>query len=230
MHILVIEDNRDLVANLYDFLKGCGHTLDTAADGITGLHLALVNHYDAILLDLMLPGMDGVTLCRKLREEGGKDTPVLMLTARDSVDDKLIGLESGADDYVVKPFSLREVEARLRTLARRAHGHVPARKKLQVADLSYDPGTLTVTRGGREIELPPIPLKILELLIRQSPRVVSRRDIEQAIWGEAPPDSDVLRAHMHILRNAIDKQFDPHLLYTVRGMGYQLADPDEISS
>jgi DNA-binding response OmpR family regulator len=228
MRILVIEDNRDLAANLYDYLESLGHTVDAAGDGITGLHLALVNDYDAIVLDLVLPGMDGITLCRKLREEGGKDTPVLMLTARDSLDDKVAGLESGADDYVVKPFALREVEARLRSLARRARGQTRPRR-LQVADLSFDPGTLTVRRGGREINLPPIPLKILEVLMRQSPRVVWRRDIEQAVWGDSPPDSDALRAHMHVLRNAIDKPFEHPLLHTVRGMGYQLVDPDAVS-
>lgn len=228
MRVLVIEDNRDLAANLYDYLAAKGHTVDAAGDGITGLHLALVNDYDTILLDLILPGMDGVTLCRKLREEGGKDTPVLMLTARDSLDDKVTGLESGADDYVVKPFALREVEARLLALTRRAGGRSVSRP-LQVADLRFDPGTRRVTRGERVIELGPIPLKILEMLMQRSPRVVWRRDIEQAVWGDSPPDSDVLRSHMHVLRSAIDKPSERPLLRTLRGVGYQLTDPDALS-
>lgn len=224
MNILVIEDNQDLAANLYDFLEGKGHQVDAAADGVTGLHLAVVNDYDVIVLDLILPGIHGFEVCRKLREEAGKGTPVLMLTARDTLDDKLAGFECGADDYVVKPFSLRELEARLKALARR--GHVSPRQVLHVADLTLDPGTLQVQRGGQPIELPPIPLKILELLMRKSPRVVWRREIEQAIWADSPPDSDALRAHMHVLRNAIDKPFPRPLLHTVRSIGYRLSGPD----
>ncbi|MDR3394981.1 MAG: response regulator, partial [Parasulfuritortus sp.] len=119
MRLLIIEDNRDIAANLMDFLEVRGHVVDMAGDGVGGLHLALTHDYDAIVLDLMLPGMDGLTLCRKLRSEVERHTPVLMLTARDSLDDKIQGLEAGADDYVVKPFALREVETRLRTIARR---------------------------------------------------------------------------------------------------------------
>ncbi len=229
MRVLVIEDNRDLAANLYDFLEGSGHTVDSAADGITGLHLALVNDYDTIVLDLMLPGMDGLDVCRKLRDDAHKDTPVLMLTARDTVEDKLAGFDSGADDYVVKPFSLREVEARLKALTRRGHAG-SSRQVLRVADLSFDVGTLRVRRGDRDIDLPPIPLKILELLLRKSPRVVWRREIEQTVWGDTPPDSDALRAHIHVLRSAVDGPSQQPLLRTVRGIGYQLAAPDALST
>lgn len=225
LRVLVIEDNQDLAANLLDFLEAKGHAVDAAGDGVTGLHLALVHDYDAIVLDLVLPGMDGITVCRKLREEAGKHTPVLMLTARDSLDDKIVGLESGADDYVVKPFALREVEARLKALARRASGH-SRQQRLQVADLSFDTGTLQVRRGSRAIELPPIPLRILELLMRTAPHVVTRGQIERAIWGDAPPDSDALRAHMHVLRSAIDKPFEQPLLRTHRGHGWQIIEPD----
>jgi DNA-binding response OmpR family regulator len=227
MHILVIEDNQDLAANLYDYLEAKGHSVDAAGDGVTGLHLALVHDYDAIILDLMLPGMDGFKVCRKLREDAGKTTPLLLLTARDTLDDKITGFESGADDYVVKPFALREVEARLKALTRRGQAVSP-RQLLRVADLTFDPGTLQVRRAGRDIELPRIPLKILELLMRRSPRVVWRREIEQAIWGDSPPDSDALRAHMHILRSTVDKPFEHALLRTVRGIGYQIADPDAL--
>jgi DNA-binding response OmpR family regulator len=224
MRLLIIEDNRDIAANLMDFLSAHGHVVDLAGDGVCGLHLALVNDYDAIVLDLMLPGMDGITLCRKLRGEAGSRTPVLMLTALDSLDDKVRGLEVGADDYVVKPFALREVEARLRTISRRAQPQGHARK-LQVADLCFDVETYRVTRGERAIELPPISLKLLELLMRTSPKVVSRKEMEAAIWGDRPPDSDALKAHLHVLRSAIDKPTDTPLLRTLRGVGYQLADP-----
>ena len=131
MRVLIIEDNRDLASNMFDFLETKGHVVDAAGDGITGMHLALVNQYDAIVLDLMLPGMDGITLCRKLREDGGKDTPVLMITARDSLDDKIAGLEAGADDYLVKPAELREIELRLRVLLRRSGEHTQKQKKMR---------------------------------------------------------------------------------------------------
>lgn len=225
LRVLVIEDNRDLAANLVDFLAAKGHAVDAAGDGITGMHLAVANDYDAIVLDLVLPGMNGITLCRKLREEAGRQTPVLMLTARDSLDDKIVGLEAGADDYVVKPFALREVEARLKALVRRAQGG-SRQQQLQVGDLGFDTGTYRVVRGSRSIDLPPIPLRILELLMRAAPRVLSRQEIERALWGDTPPDSDALRAHMHVLRSAIDKPFEKPLLRTQRGVGWQLADDD----
>ncbi|PIV88542.1 MAG: DNA-binding response regulator [Hydrogenophilales bacterium CG17_big_fil_post_rev_8_21_14_2_50_63_12] len=222
MRILIIEDNRDIAANLTDFLSARAHVIDVAGDGIGGLHLALTHDYDAIVLDLMLPGMDGLALCRKLRGEAGRQTPVLMLTARDSIDDKILGLEAGADDYVVKPYALREVEMRLKTISRRMQPQGLART-LRVGDLSYDLEIYRVMRGERRIELPPIPLKLLELLMRASPRLVARQAMEAAVWGDSPPDSDALKAHLHILRSAIDKPPDKPLLRTVRGIGYQIA-------
>jgi len=222
MRILIIEDNRDIAANLTDFLSARAHVIDVAGDGIGGLHLALTHDYDAIVLDLMLPGMDGLALCRKLRGEAGRQTPVLMLTARDSIDDKILGLEAGADDYVVKPYALREVEMRLKTISRRMQPQGLART-LRVGDLSYDLEIYRVIRGERRIELPPIPLKLLELLMRASPRLVARQAMEAAVWGDSPPDSDALKAHLHILRSAIDKPPDKPLLRTVRGIGYQIA-------
>jgi DNA-binding response OmpR family regulator len=226
MRVLIIEDNRDLAANMFDFLEAKGHIVDAAGDGITGMHLALVNQYDAIILDLTLPGMDGITLCRKLREEGGKDTPVLMITARDSLDDKIAGLEAGADDYLVKPAELREIELRLRVLLRRSGEHAQKQKKMVLEDLSLDPSTCSVRRGDKAIELPPIPYKILETLMSRSPQVVNRDDIEHVVWGEGRPDSDSLRAHVHLLRELIDKPFQRKLLHTMRGFGYQLVSPD----
>jgi DNA-binding response OmpR family regulator len=226
MRVLIIEDNRDLASNMFDFLEAKGHVVDAAGDGITGMHLALVNEYDAIVLDLMLPGMDGITLCRKLREEGGKDTPVLMITARDSLEDKIAGLEAGADDYLVKPAELREVELRLRVLFRRGGDHTQKQKKLTVEDLTLDPFTCSVRRGTKAIDLPPIPYRILEILMSRSPQVVNREDIEHVVWGEGRPDSDSLRAHVHLLRELIDKPFERKLLRTMRGFGYQLVSPD----
>jgi DNA-binding response OmpR family regulator len=230
LRALVIEDNYDLAANLVDFLEAKGHAVDAAADGITGLHYGIVNDYDVIILDLILPGLDGLTLCRKLREEAGKVTPVLMLTARDQLEDKIAGLDAGADDYVVKPFALREVEARLRALARRGRDQQAHASVLTVADLVFDTGTMRLTRAGRRIDLSPIPLRILEILMRASPRLVRREELERGVWGYEPPDSDALRSHIHLLRAAIDRDADTPLLHTQRGVGYRLTDEDDAAS
>jgi len=225
MRILVIEDNKDIAANLGDYLEDRGHTVDFAADGVTGLHLAVVHEFDAIVLDLNLPGMDGLDVCRKLREDARKQTPVLMLTARDSLDNKLAGFDSGADDYLIKPFALQEVEVRLSALARRGKG-VPNRV-LQVADLVYDLDTLEVRRAGKLLPLNPTALKILQALMNASPAVVTRHDLETRVWGEALPDSDSLRVHIHGLRALIDKPFDSALIQTRHGIGYRIVAPDD---
>ena len=221
MKILVIEDNQDIAANLGDFLEDCGHTVDFAADGVTGLHLAVVNDFDAIVLDLNLPGMDGLEVCRKLRQEARKSTPILMLTARDALEQKLAGFESGADDYLVKPFALQEVQARLTVLLRRGKGVGP--RVLTVADLEYNLDTLEVVRAGKSITLNPTALKILQALMEASPSVVTRQDLETRVWGEELPDSDSLRVHIHGLRAAIDKPFGSPLIQTRHGIGYRLA-------
>ena len=226
MRVLIIEDNCDLASNMFDFLEARGHIPDAAGDGVTGLHLAMANQYDAVVLDLMLPGMDGITLCRKLREEGGKTTPILMITGRDSLDDKIAGLEAGADDYLIKPAELREVELRLRVLHRRSGEYIQKQKTMVVEDLSLDPFTCSVRRGDKTIDLPPISYRILEMLMARSPHVVNRDDIQHIVWGEGRPDSDSLRAHMHLLRDLIDKPFQQKLLHTLRGFGYQLASQD----
>ena len=224
MHLLLIEDNPDLAGNLTDFFESHRHTVDLSYNGPAGLRFALAGHYDAIVLDLMLPGMDGLEVCTRLRQ-AGVTTPVLMLTARDTLPDKLAGFGHGADDYLVKPFAMPELQMRLLALSRRARGEV-ARTRLVVADLLFDPDTLRVERGGRRIELGPIPLRILGLLMRRSPAVVRREEIEREIWGDTPPDSDALRAHIHALRQAIDRGSGTALLRTLRGIGYQLAAPD----
>lgn len=224
MRILIIEDNRDIAANLGDYLTDCGHEVDYAYDGVTGLHLAIVNDFDAMVLDLSLPGMDGLEVCRKLREESRKETPVLMLTARDQLDDKLAGFESGADDYLVKPFELREVDARLEVLARRGQRIAP--HEYEVGDLHFNLETYTVTREGRPIDLNPIGLKLLEKLMSASPAVVSRTDLERHVWGEELPDSDSLRVHIHSLRAAIDKPFGQAMIRTRHGIGYSLVEPE----
>jgi len=223
MHLLLIEDHEDLAANVCEYLGARGHIMDVAADGVTGLHLAVVNAYDAIILDVGLPGLDGVTLCRKLRHEAHKQTPVLMLTARDTLPDKLGGFAAGADDYLVKPFALQELEARVHALTRRGQGGGVV---LRAGDLAVNVDTLEVRRGGTRLELTPAALKLLILLMRASPRVLSRLEIELALWGDLPPESDALRTHIHALRAVIDKPFPAKLLHTVHGMGYRIQAPD----
>jgi DNA-binding response OmpR family regulator len=224
--ILLIEDHRDIAEMVGSYLEARGYALDYAADGITGLHLAVVNEYDAIILDLMLPGMDGLSLCRKLREEARRDTPLLMLTARDTQQDKVTGLDVGADDYLVKPFDIRELDARVRALVRRRRGAIAA-EVLRVADLTLDTGTLEAQRNGKKLNLTPIALKMLTVLMRASPRVVNRHDLEREVWGDILPDSDTLRSHLYMLRKIIDKPFEKPLLHTVHSTGYRLADTDE---
>jgi DNA-binding response OmpR family regulator len=227
MRVLIIEDNPDIAANLGDYLEDHGHTVDFAGDGITGLHLAIVNDFDSIVLDLALPGMDGLEVCRKLRQEAGKDTPVLMLTARDRLEDKLAGFDTGADDYLVKPFELQEVEARLNVLASR--GRRRSRRELKVGDLVYNVDTLNVLRAGSEVYLNPIGLKLLHCLMDSSPNVVSRAELEMKVWGEEMPDSDSLRVHIHSLRSAIDKPFGSNMIQTRHGIGYRLIESDAVS-
>jgi DNA-binding response OmpR family regulator len=221
--LLLIEDHRDIAESILDFLELRGYEVDYAADGVTGLHLAVTNTYDVIVLDVMLPGIDGLTVCRKIREEARRDTPILMLTARDTLEDKITGLDAGADDYLVKPFEIRELEARLRSMVRRHRG-ATARELHTIGDLTLDLATLKVTRAGRALSLTPIGLKLLTMLARASPRVVSRNDLEREVWGDVPPDSDALRSHLYSLRKAIDRPFDHPLLHTVAAAGYRLAD------
>jgi DNA-binding response OmpR family regulator len=226
MRILVIEDHRDIAENIGDYLAPKGHELDYAADGITGLHLAVTNDYDVIVLDLMLPALDGLDVCRKLREEAKNTTPVLMLTARDQLDNKVQGFRAGADDYLVKPFALKELEVRLEALRRRGRGAAQARV-LRVADLEFDPDTQAVKRASQRIELNPSLRTLLGVLMANTHRVVRRAELESALWGDDPPDADVLRAHIYALRTAIDKPFGRKLLHTVHGTGYRLTDASD---
>ncbi len=221
IRLLVIEDNPAIVENISDFLEAKGFIMDFAMDGIGGLHLALTQEYDVIVLDLMLPGMDGITLCQKLRGQADKQVPVIMLTARDTLDDKLLGFESGADDYLVKPFALKELEARVRVLAKRRSRD---KKVLIVGDLTMDLGTFEVIRQGRKVELNNTCISILKQLMEASPNVVSRKEMEHTLWGDMPPGSDVLRSHLYNLRKKIDKPFDQALIQTIHGVGFQLKD------
>jgi DNA-binding response OmpR family regulator len=226
MRVLIVEDNPDIVANLYGYLEPLGYLLDCARSGTTGLTMARAGHFDAIVIDVMLPGLDGFELCRRLRDEDRDPTPVLMLTARDAVSDKLQGFASGADDYLAKPFALAELDARLKALMRRAREH-HVDPVLRAGDLSLDTGARLLTRAGQRIDLPPIPYRLIAALMRAYPRAVSRRDLEVELWGDEPPGSDALRTHVHTLRQAVDKPFARPLVERVPGFGYRLASPIE---
>lgn len=222
LSILIIEDNAQLAANLYDYLQGCGHTLDAAPDGLSGLHLASSNDYDAILLDWNLPRLDGLTVLRRLRNEAKKKVPVIMLTARDRLDDKIDGFESGLDDYLVKPVALPEIEVRLRSLVARMKHSVASDDVMSIGNLYFDLRTMQAWRGDRKIALTRTGRRLLELLMRESPNVVTRARLERAAWDNSVPGTDLLRSHMYVLRRAIDAESEKPLLHTVPGSGYRL--------
>ena len=224
--ILVIEDNPDIVANIYAFFEPKGFELDNAHNGYSGLTLASNNRYDVILLDVMLPGMNGTQLCKKLREELHGKTPVLMLTARDTILDKVAGFDSGADDYLVKPFSLVELESRIKALIRR-HQDSHCEQSLNVGGLCLNIEEHTVVREGKSLKLTPTGFKILQILMSASPRMVSKNELEEKVWADDIPSSDALRTHVHSVRAQVDKPFAKPMVMTVSGVGYQLIDPDK---
>ncbi|WP_028577765.1 response regulator transcription factor [Desulfomicrobium escambiense] len=222
MRILIVEDNPDILANVLDYLQLKGYSVDCAQDGLGGLHLAATQTYDLIVLDVMLPGIDGFQICRRLREDARLDVPIIMLTARDTLDDRIRGFGTGADDYLVKPFALSELHARIQAVLRRSRGG--RGRELRVGDLSFDVETLQVRRAGKTLKPHPFGLKLLEILMRKSPAVVRREELERELWGDDCPDSDSLRSHIHQLRQVVDKPFGSPLLHTVHGIGFRLAE------
>jgi DNA-binding response OmpR family regulator len=224
MRVLIVEDERAMAELLKRGLEEENHRAALAFDGVQGLELAKTYEFDAIVLDLMLPRVDGFEVARRLRH-GGNQTPILILTARDAVPDIVKGLDLGADDYLTKPFSFEVFLARLRTVARR--GSAPRPTCLRVADLTLDPGSRQALRGRREIRLSPTEYRLLELLMRKAGRVVTRTAIVEAVWGlENDVEENTLDAFVRLLRGKVDKGFSPKLIQTVRGIGYCLrADP-----
>lgn len=221
MRILLVEDNLDLCVSLANALESQGLVVDYAYDGLKGFELAKQNEYDVIILDINLPKLNGIELCKKIREELNLTTPVIMLTARMDLQDKLSSFENGADDYLVKPFEILELYARLQALAKRTGQQT---KVLQVGDLLFDTRTLTITRGNTPIELNAYCRKILKILMQHSPEVVTRETLEYELWGEDLPDSDILKVHIHSLRQKIDKPFRKEYIKNIRGLGYQIKD------
>lgn len=227
LSILIVEDNAGLAANFYDYLEACGHNPDAAPDGESALGLLAINHYDAIVLDWMMPRMDGVTMLERLRKDRQSRIPVILVTSKDQVEDKIQGFMTGADDYVVKPVALAELEIRLRVLVERSRSTVAEVRVLNVADLFFNLDTLDVTRTGKIVPMTPVRRLLLELLMRRSPNLVRREELETLIWNDRVPDHDVLRSHMHMLRKSVDGAAAHKLIKTVAGSGYRMCAADE---
>ena len=229
MRILVIEDDKQTRDFLVQGLRQSGHVLDTASDGKDGLFLALEQEFDVIVVDRMLPGLDGLSIVETVRNSGTR-TPILILSALGEVDDRVEGLQRGGDDYLVKPFAFSELEARLEALIRRSAGEA-AETRLQVADLEMDLLARQVKRAGREIELQPREFRLLEYLMRHSGQVVTRTMLLEKVWDyHFDPQTNVIDVHISRLRSKIDKDFDPPLIQTIRGAGYALREPETATS
>lgn len=220
MRLLLVEDHAPLREQIAALLRAAGYQVDEASDGRLALRQALADPPDALLLDLGLPGLDGLQLCERLRRESTRHVPVLMLTARDQLPDKLAGFAAGGDDYLVKPFAGEELLARVQALARRpALGRAHRR---QIGTLTLDARAHEAWRGERRLVLPPTPFRILQLLAEAWPRPLTRSTLVQALWDADPPDSDPLRTHLTTLRRELDRPPAPPMLKTVHGVGYRL--------
>ncbi|AXN30964.1 response regulator transcription factor [Vibrio coralliilyticus] len=220
--ILLVEDNREVAGILFDYFESMGMELDYADNGELGLQLALSENFDLILLDLMLPRMDGLTVCNRLRE-AGNNTPVLMLTALDNREDMLKGFEHGADDYLTKPFDLEILEARMHALVKRYRGQV-ANTILSFGSLKIDQKTRQAFREGKLLALNPTTYTILEALCHKAPEILTRQEISEKLWQEKEPNNDVLRSHIYQLRNQLDKPFAQPMLTTLPKIGFRLED------
>ncbi|MGB0467677.1 MAG: response regulator transcription factor [Pontibacterium sp.] len=221
MHVLVADDDTDILTTLADQLELHGIAADCATSGNQVLSLFETNAYDVILLDVMMPGGDGLSACRRLRDLGCT-TPVLFLSARDTLDDKIAGFQVGADDYLVKPFAMKELICRVQALGQRISRQQA--RLLVFGELVMDLERATVTRSGTALKLNQLQFRLLRYLMTQAPKVLTREQLEYELWKGDLPDSDALRSHLYQLRKIIDKPFERPMLETVRGMGYRLSD------
>jgi DNA-binding response OmpR family regulator len=220
--ILLVEDQTELAKNMIQYLESRGHVVDYASDGKQGLDLALSQPFDVIVLDIMMPKMDGLQVCEHLRNESVKHLPILMLTARDTLDDKVKGFSVGADDYLTKPFALEELEIRCIALSRR---HLlQTDNKINIGSLIIDRQSKQVERDGKTVNLNAMNFNILLFLAQAYPQVVSRSELCQHLWGDDPTESDSLRSHIYQLRQAIDKPFSEPVIKTVHGVGFTLLE------
>jgi len=223
MRILLIEDDQKIASFVVKGLKAAGYAVDRASDGEEGLHLALTEPYDAAIVDIMLPGLDGLTVIERMRKER-VNTPVIILSAKGSVDDRVKGLQRGGDDYLTKPFAFSELLARVQALVRRA-SRASEPTRLTVGDLSIDLLTREVVKGGKSIELQPLEFSLLEYLMRNPGRVVSKTMIMEHVWDyNFDPQTNVVEVRISRLRDKIDRGFDRKLIHTVRGVGYVLKE------
>lgn len=220
LHVLVVEDHAPLREQIAALLQRHGHRVEEASDGRQALQMALEAPPDVLLLDLGLPGLDGLQLCQRLRTQSARHVPVLMLTARDALNDKLSGFEAGTDDYLVKPFANEELLARLLALGRR--GGAGQDYLLAIGSLSIDRRSREAWRRGRRLLLPPTAFAILQLLAEAWPRALTRSELIRRLWDDDPPESDPLRTHLYQLRQQLDKPFDAPMLRTVHGVGFRL--------
>lgn len=220
LRILLVEDNPALRSNIVAMLSAHGHLVDCASDGLAGLQLALELRPDVLVLDLALPGLDGLRVCQQLRERADRHLPILMLTARDSLDDKLRGFAAGADDYLAKPFAEAELLARCLALSQRHR--VGVNHILSIGSLTIDRRSSSASRAGVELVLHRTSYRILLELAESWPRTLTRSALIERLWGEDPPESDPLRSHLYLLRQALDKPFDKAMLETVHGVGFRL--------
>ena len=225
MRILLVEDNRRLSNSLQMILQEDGYAVDTAYDGIEGEEAGMISSYDIIILDIMLPGKNGLEVCRELRNRR-VNTPILMLTARDALEDRVIGLDSGADDYLVKPFEVDELRARIRALLRRESSGKSG--LLSIADLELDPATHTVRRGGQPIELTAKEFSLLEYMMRHPNHLITREMAEEHLWSyDHVIASNVVDVYIRRLRRKIDDPCPVKLLETMRGAGYRIREPEK---
>lgn len=224
--ILLVEDHHALAATVGEFLELHGMVVDFANNCHSAKHLLRQNSYHCVVLDLNLPDGSGYEICHDIRQNLGLSLPVIMLTARDTLDDKLEGFDAGTDDYLVKPFELKELVARINAQVKRAKGQV-GRSQIEIGDLVLDIHKNSVARAGIKIDLPKLQFKLLALLMRFSPQVVSRQMMELELWGDEMPDSDALRSHIYNLRKAIDKPFEQKLIHTISGVGIQIPAIDQ---
>ncbi|MCK8096760.1 response regulator transcription factor [Pseudoalteromonas sp. 1CM17D] len=218
INVLLVEDDIDLATTIVDYLDIEDIECDHASNGVLGLNLLQINDYQMIILDVNMPKMDGLTMCKTLREQG-KDIPVLMLTARDSLDNKLEGFAAGSDDYLVKPFAMKELVARVQVLAKRKSGEA---KRLTLANLNLDLAKRSADVEGQKLKLSPIAFKLLETLVRHAPQPVTRSSIMQAIWGEEQPDSNSLKVHVHHLRKQLEATTHQVTLETIPSVGFAI--------
>lgn len=218
VQVLLVEDDIDLAKAIIEYFELEGIQCDHAANGVSGLQLITAHNYDVILLDLNLPKMNGLEVCKGMRLKG-IDTPVLMLTARDTLDDKVVGFSTGADDYLVKPFAMQELIIRTQVLSRRRSGQI---NKLVIEGLELDFNQKQAKRDGQALKLSPTSLKILECLMRESPKLVSREKLMQFVWGDEQPDTNSLKVHLFNLRKAIEIKNKPKLIHTISGHGFAL--------